>query len=87
MFWSTFSRDCAISDTSASRAVWKGVGGGGGGRVEAISSVLGERKNLKAGDLIRKKSLLVVNSMSHVTLSNPEDLYLYLYIQCNTRPD
>lgn len=60
MFWSTFSRDCAISDTSASRAVWKGVGAGGGGRVEAISSVLEGAKNLKAGDLNKKE--IVVDS-------------------------
>lgn len=38
MFWSTFSSDCAISEMRASRALWKGVVGGGigGGRVDAI---------------------------------------------------
>lgn len=46
MFWSTFSRDCAISETRASRAVWKGVGGVDGGRVDAISSVL-EAENIR----------------------------------------
>lgn len=36
MFWSTFSRDWAISDMRASRAVWKGVVAGGEGRVDDI---------------------------------------------------
>lgn len=38
MFWSTFSRDWAISDMRASRAVWKGVVAGWEGRVDDIFS-------------------------------------------------
>lgn len=45
MFWSTFSSDCAISEMRASRAVWKGVVGGGigGGRVDVIFFPFGGR--------------------------------------------
>lgn len=69
MFWSTFSRDCAISETRASRAVWKGVGGGGGGRVDAISSVFVGPKCM-VGRLMRdRRLLLIVSSVDVYCLS------------------
>ena len=46
MFCRTSSRACAISETRASRAVWKGVGGG---RVDAIFSSISARARGKEG--------------------------------------